>query len=170
MILQSANNDVIYHLLNTQEATIYNVGALRISTSNNDRTTPLHTTPLYLKSENTDFEIIPQIKFKGNQLFISTFSSLKEAGNYVLKTKNEPIAKLSYNFDRRESDLQSYSQSELERLIERQNLSGFSVLKDNFISMDNSLLAIDTKIAWWKWCLLLALIFLLAEVFILRLF
>ncbi|MCL2683397.1 MAG: BatA and WFA domain-containing protein [Bacteroidales bacterium] len=157
MILQSANNEQIYHLLSQQDATIHNVGA--------GSARP----PLYLNSENSNFEIIPQIRFKGNQLFITTFSSLKHAGNYMLRTANEPIAKLSYNFDRRESNLSTYSQSELERLIAQHHLSGFSVLKDNFISVDNTLLAIDTKIAWWKWCLLLALIFLLAEVLILRL-
>jgi hypothetical protein len=88
----------------------------------------------------------------------------------VIRTRTEPIAKLSYNFDRRESNLQCYSQPELERLIAQHHLSGFSVLKNNFISMDNSLLAIDKRISWWKWCLLLALIFLLLEVVILRLF
>jgi hypothetical protein len=162
MILQSANNEELYHLLTQQEAMISNVGTLHA--------TPLHTTPLYLKSENSDFEIIPQIRFRGNQLFINTFSSLKDAGNYTLETRNELIAGLSYNFDRRESNLQSYSQSELEKLIEQHQLNGFSVLKGNFVSVDNNLLAIDTRISWWKWCLLLALVFLLAEVCVLRFF
>jgi hypothetical protein len=161
MILQSANNEALYHLLNQQDATIHNVGAMRA--------TPLHTSPLYLQSENADFEIIPQVSFRGNQMFINTFSALKNAGNYVLRTRTEPIAKLSYNFDRKESNLQTYSQSELEKLIDQHHLSGFSVLKGNVISVDGNLLAIDTRISWWKWCLLLALLFILTELVILRL-
>jgi len=157
MILQSANNEELYHLLGQNEAVVHHVGAI-------------HASPLYLQSENSDFEIIPQIRFKGNQLFINTFSSLKEAGNHMIRTKNETIAKLSYNFDRKESNLQSYSQSELEKLVEQHHLSGFFVLKNNFISMNGNLLAVDSRISWWKWCLLLALLFLLTEVCILRFF
>ena len=157
MILQSASSEQIYHLLTQQEAIIPNVGVG-------------HVPPLFLQSESSDFEIIPQIRFRGNQLFINTFSSLSEAGNYILRTRNEEIARLSYNFDRRESDLRSYSQSELEHLIRQHHLGGFSVLRDNFVSVDGTLFAISTRIPWWKWCLLLALLFLLAEAVIFRFF
>jgi hypothetical protein len=165
MILQSTNNEALYHILGQNEATIHNVGTLR--------TTSMNATPLYLNSVDSDFEIIPQVTFRGNQMFINTFSALKDAGNYVLSTGRarpalEPIARLSYNFDRRESNLQTYSPSELEKLIEQHHLSGFSVLKGSVISQDGNLLAIDTRFAWWKWCLLLALLFILAEVAILR--
>ncbi|MCL2416593.1 MAG: BatA and WFA domain-containing protein [Bacteroidales bacterium] len=157
MILQSASNEQIYNLLTQQEAIIHNVGAG-------------HAPPLFLQSENSDFEMIPQVTFRGNQLFINTFSSLRDAGNYILRTRNEVVAKLSYNFDRRESDLRSYSRSELEHLLGQHHLSGFSVLGDNFVSVDGTLFAVSTRIPWWKWCLLFALLFLLAEAFILRLF
>jgi len=157
MILQSASNEQIYHLLAQQEAVIHNVGAG-------------HAPPLFLNSESSDFEIIPQVRFRGNQLFINTFSSLTEAGNYVLRTRNELVAKLSYNFDRRESDLRTYSQSELEHLLQQHHLSGFSVLRDNFVSVDGTLFALDNRMPWWKWALLLALLFLLAEALILRIF
>jgi hypothetical protein len=160
MILQSANNEALYHLLSQQDATISNVRAQNF--------VPLHASPLYLQSENSDFEIIPQVTFRGNQMFINTFSALKEAGNYVLRTRTEQIAKLSYNFDRRESNLQTYSSSELEKLIEQHRLNGFSIFKNNVISMDGNLLAINTRFVWWKWCLLLALLFILVEVAILR--
>jgi hypothetical protein len=157
MILQSASNEQIYHLLTQQEAVIHNVGVG-------------HAPPLFLNSESSDFEIIPQVRFRGNQLFINTFSSLTEAGNYVLRTRNELVAKLSYNFDRRESDLRTYSQSELEHLLRQHHLSGFSVLRDNFVSVDGTLFALDNRMPWWKWSLIIALLFLLAEALILRLF
>ena len=164
MILQSANNEALYHLLSQQEATITNVGAV-------------HAPPLYLQTADSDFEIIPQVRFRGNQLFINTFSSLRNAGNYILTRTGgarpaqvEPIAKLSYNYDRKESNLQSYTPSDLERQIEQHRLSGFSILGNTFIAMDDSLLTIHSRVAWWKWCLVFALLFLLLEAAILRFF
>ncbi len=158
MILQSANNEQIYYSLGQQEAMLSNVENSLVSEV------------FRLNLEDSDFEVIPQVKFKGNQLFISTFSALKNAGNYVLKNQNETVAKLSYNFDRRESNLQSYSQSELVEQLNRQHLQGFSVLENQFISLDDNLLIAGQGMAWWKWCLLFALLFLLTEVVILRFF
>jgi hypothetical protein len=87
-----------------------------------------------------------------------------------LNCQNEAIAKLSYNFDRRESNLENYSQSELVQLLEQQNVQGFSVLENQSISKNNNLLIENQGMALWKWCLLIALLFILTEVVILRFF
>ncbi len=157
MVLQSANNEVIYNSLNEQEAIIPNVTNVPISEV------------LRLKLENSDFEVVPRIVFRGREAVCDMPEmSLKYAGNYVLESQNQIVAELSYNFDRRESNLQSYSQSELEDLLQEQNLEGFLILKETSISQDSNLLAVDTGMSLWKWCLLLALIFLLTEAIILR--
>lgn len=159
MILQSAGNNQLYNLINRQEATISNVE---------------HPNPgeiFYLKTEEDDFEIIPKITFQGKEVICQTTEmSLKNEGNYVLQTKNKVVAKLSYNFDRLESNLQCYSQNELEQLLEQEELNGFSVFNNKAIVLDNKLFVAEFGFPLWKVCLLLALIFLLTEALILRFF
>jgi hypothetical protein len=157
MLVQSVNNEHIYNILNQQEAVVSNVKNVPVSEI------------FYLKLQDSDFEVIPQVKFSGNQLFIDTYSTLKQAGNYSLQTPNDTVAELSYNFDRRESDLQSYSPSELNQILKDHGLEGFAILEDQFISSDNPILLAEEGVFWWKWCLLLALLFVLAEICVLRL-
>ena len=111
-------------------------------------------------------EFIPGQKNLGSKVILNVNNQVREAGFYNLfLEEKETLGKLAFNYDRRESNLAYYSASELKEKI--------GSLAD--------IITVDTKadfkeiigersrgIILWKYCLLLALGFLLVEVLLLR--
>jgi len=76
---------------------------------------------------------------------------------------------LSFNFNRRESDLNCYDATALGEQLNRNNFSNIDILNSSEQSITNTLAELDQGKKLWKLCLILALLFLAAEVALLRL-
>ena len=107
-----------------------------------------------------DINLIPKQQYFNNKVMVSTSENPSVATTYAIKNKNEHIKKVSYNYNRTESDL-NYS-----------NLSNL-----NNITVSNSITEIfetiksDTKVnALWKWFVIFALALLIIEMLILKFF
>ena len=93
-------------------------------------------------------------------MVIKTNDLPENAGVYEVKNKNEILEYVSFNYNRNESDL-TYQNLE--------NIEGINVsnsVKEAFNTIKN-----DTKVnELWKWFVILALVFLIIEMLILKYF
>jgi hypothetical protein len=111
-----------------------------------------------LKISDSLNTFIPLQQTKKNQVNIATENNPSNAGNYSITKDDIVIDKVSYNFDRQESIL-TYSNPN-----NWDNTSLYNNVGDLF---DN--IALDNKInSFWKWFVILALLFLLIELVILK--
>jgi hypothetical protein len=122
----------------------------------------------HLKNTAENYDMVPEHKTSesGTKLFLH--KQLMQADNYMLYAGKENICGLSFNFDRKESNLSSWSEDELEKEINQQNLSNFSLLSENVKDLTGAVLDLNQGKKYWKWCIVLALLFLAVEVALLR--
>jgi hypothetical protein len=111
-----------------------------------------------LKISDSLNTFIPLQQTKKNQVNITTENNPSNAGNYSITKDDIVIDKVSYNFDRQESIL-TYSNP---------NNWDNTNLYNNVGDLFNNI-ALDNKInSFWKWFVILALLFLLIELVILK--
>ncbi len=120
-----------------------------------------------IKGEN-NFEIIPENKVIELQPTIFVYDQIKNAGNYNLFAGNENVSGISFNYDRKESDLSRYSADELVALYEKSNLGNFSLIDAGNKDISKVLADISHGKKMWKWCILFVLLFLAVETLLLR--
>jgi len=112
-------------------------------------------------------EFIPGQTNLGNKILLNVNNQITKDGYYSLGLDDESVSDLAFNYDRKESNLEVSSDVELESLAERSNINLLDAsLKANFSSYINEK---DKGIVLWRWCLILALIFLAIEILLLRL-
>ncbi|MGC1206182.1 MAG: BatA and WFA domain-containing protein [Flavobacteriaceae bacterium] len=109
---------------------------------------------------NTDVNIIPEQRYFNNKVVINTSETPNIASTYTINNKNETIKNVSYNYDRRESNLTYKDLSNLKDITISDSISEvFDTIKS------------DTKVnALWKWFVIFALALLIIEMAILKYF
>ncbi|GAA4322662.1 BatA and WFA domain-containing protein [Pontixanthobacter gangjinensis] len=107
-----------------------------------------------------ELDLIPQQQNFSNRVEINTGNLALEAGNYQVKNDNEQIANISFNYGRKESDLNF---SELEEV---QNARIYNSVEEYF-SESNASSQITTL---WKWFVIFALVFLAIEMLLIKFF
>ena len=113
-----------------------------------------------LKISDSLNTFIPLQQTKKNQVNIATENKPSNAGNYSITKDDMVIDKVSYNFDRQESIL-TYSNPD-----NWNNTNLYNNVGDLFNNI-----ALDNKInSFWKWFVILALLFLLIELVILKIY
>jgi hypothetical protein len=117
----------------------------------------------------TGMEIIPEQRHAGNVTRLFFHDQLQEAGNYMLLQGNEAVRGLSFNYDRRESLLEAYSTQQLNDLILDHGLEQVRVIETGDATFAAALQDFRMGRQLWRHFLVLAIIFLLAEVALLRL-
>ncbi len=124
----------------------------------------------FLKIENqeTGESSIPGITVSQEGLRLDLGDFIETAGHYLVKNENKTIASYSFNYNRKESDLRYFSPDELKERIKMTGLEKASVLTDITSNFSETLLQIQKGKQLWKWCIFLAMLFVLAEVLIAR--
>jgi len=120
-----------------------------------------------LKLTAKNFEIIPEVRQAGGKTLIYTADQIKLPGFYNLNLADSLIGVYSFNIGRTESDMHYLSKTELDNLAEKSNLKIYDTDKDAV-----KLIAGSNKIGQtlWKLCLILSLIFIAAEILLIRFF
>jgi len=94
---------------------------------------------------------------------------IKNAGFYDLKLDEEITGKLAFNYDRNESDMSMYSESELAGINPAN--SKIKVISTALqANISGTITEKDKGIVLWKWFIISALIFLAIETLLLRFF
>jgi hypothetical protein len=157
IVLNSLPDQQISHIIGAEQ-TFFLPGNLSIGLESN----------LEIENRETGDSFIPDVTFSGQGMRLDLGGLIESAGHYLVKSENELIASLSFNYNRDESDLRYFSPAELESRIELANLEKASVLTNVTSNFAEVLQEIQKGKQLWKWCILLALFFILAEVLIAR--
>lgn len=117
-----------------------------------------------IKGENV--ELIPEQFAVGNKMLLGINEQVKKAGFYNLGIEgNAAQDVLALNFDRRESDLKFSAASDLKSKYPQGNVN---IVNGANVEVAALVKELDRGIALWKWCLVLALLFLGIEIALLR--
>ena len=116
-----------------------------------------------------NFEIIPEHRNIDLQTYVYPHDQVNKAGTYMLKNGEDTVTAIAFNYNRNESELKCYTASELEDMIKEKGLKHFNVLDLKNKGVANVLDELNQGIRFWRLCVVLALLFLLAEVVLLRL-
>jgi hypothetical protein len=80
------------------------------------------------------------------------------------------IKDLAFNFDRKESDMNFMTKDDLQKQIDEKGLKNIQIIEPNEKTLTNALQEVNDGKKLWKLFLILNLIFLAAEILIIRLF
>ena len=118
------------------------------------------------KLKGNEEEFIPEQRIVGAKVFLGVGEQVKEAGFYQLfLNPAEILGQYAFNYDRKESDLAYYSLTDLRELV-GENVNIIEVVDD--IPFSTLIEEQSQGIVLWRWCLALALLFLVVEVLLLR--
>jgi hypothetical protein len=124
---------------------------------------------LRIRKPEGGFEVIPQVRSEGALITIFTGNNITDAGHYNITANGQIISAIAFNYNRRESDMTFFSADELSGLFDDSGLDNFTVLKNpQNRSLTNVIAEINAGVRLWKLFIALALVFLLAEVALLR--
>ncbi|WP_264542914.1 MULTISPECIES: BatA domain-containing protein [Flavobacterium] len=106
--------------------------------------------------KNNEEDFIPMQQIMEDKVKFSNGDNPKKAGNYSIVQNNKTIGNLSFNFDRKESNLTKSSSESLDNLNEIDSLDKFF----ETIQIERT----DNQI--WKWFLIFTLVFFILEILI----
>lgn len=107
-------------------------------------------------SEEADEKFIPMQQILNNKVKLTFNDFPKEAGNFGIYKQDNLLKKISFNYDRTESDLSASNES---------LLSDYKVI-ENIESVFDTLQTDRTDNEIWKWFVFLTLLFLVTEILI----
>ncbi|MFN3402865.1 MAG: BatA domain-containing protein [Cytophagaceae bacterium] len=117
--------------------------------------------------ESKDFKLIPEQRALGRTVNISLPSEEMKPGFYSVKLDNKLVKTVGLNFGKEESDFTFYTQEELKEFAKgKSNVTIYSVSDSEqfFKEFKEG----NIGVALWKYCLILALMFLLLEIIFIR--
>lgn len=111
-------------------------------------------------------EFIPQMVVKENKLNLSPGPELKQPGNYsLLSGRDDAKVRIAFNYNRNESANAYFTETELSDLIK---IPGIKVLQNNPKGIKQAIIEADKGVQLWRYCIMIALFFLITEVLLLR--
>jgi hypothetical protein len=116
-----------------------------------------------------ELEVIPEQRIQDASVEMNLTEGVKQSGTYNLMQEDRTLGLLSVNQSREESVLNFLSSKELEDRIEANNWAQVSLINEEKASLKSALTLMNRNAQWWKWCIMLALLFLLTEVLLIKL-
>ncbi len=121
-----------------------------------------------IKAPNSELEIIPGFRSSGSITQLMMQGQINTSGNYLLILDTDTLSGLSFNFDRKESDLTAMQTSDIEKEAEKAGLESYKVLNSQVKGIDAQLSDLSQGTKLWKLFILLALLFLAIEILLLK--
>jgi hypothetical protein len=121
-----------------------------------------------IEHAGTDEKFIPVKNITGRNIRLEFGEQITTDGHYLIENDDNTIASMAFNYNRLESDLRYFQSNELITRLQTNQLTNATVIKEvdrNFSELFDD---IQNGRQLWKWCLLLALFFILCEVLIAR--
>lgn len=119
-----------------------------------------------LKMEANGLSFIPQVFTQNDESFIKVqgIEAVRQlqAGNYKLVQDTKNAGLCSVNYNRLESKVNAFDDSEIQSVFEEAGIKADKVFMAKQWS-GASFLQLDQPETYWKWCVIIALLFLLAE-------
>lgn len=121
----------------------------------------------HLKSTDGSLDIIPQYQMRDGRIEIHPGPEINTAGNYYVMLGEDTIAAVGLNYPRSESNLDSYSLDALEAAVAN-TPNKIQIFDGNSNQLSHIVEKASNGTELWKICLILVLLFLLAETLLLR--
>ena len=125
-------------------------------------------TNLKILNKKFETEFIPEAELSGGEIDIFYSNEIVKAGNYQIYSNNNLVYSFGINFNRKESNFDSYTSEELVANFSRNSVNVVDVLSSSSQSNDQTKYTEETKL--WKWFILLALLFLAIEIGLIKWF
>jgi hypothetical protein len=119
-----------------------------------------------LKLVKSDQITIPDVKQQEGSTILYLSDQLQETGIYTLKKQDSTLAMLAFNDNRSESDMSYLTQATLKEWMPKST----SLLTGGNASLKGIVTETNFGTQLWKLCIILALIFLAAEILLIRYF
>jgi hypothetical protein len=120
-----------------------------------------------LKSKNSDIELIPEQRNMGNETQLFLHSQLQYAGFYDVLKGGTVYTTLAFNYQRDESNLEYYSEKELQK-IAKNSEGHIALLASDSKNLTQSISDTLSGKSLWRYFLFLALTCFLVEILLLR--
>ena len=122
-----------------------------------------------VQAQNDEQSFIPSIKKEPGKVIINLTHEIKQAGHYSLNNEETVILPLAFNYNRLESETSTYSREELETYLSEKKWGEYFILADARKARASEGLAgiVLNRELWWH-CIWLVILFLLVEIFLLR--
>ena len=126
---------------------------------------------VFFKIEATKdtLSVLPERRTINDNVFLFIHNQVTQAGNYRLMVGDSLVSGISFNYNRKESDMRYLTAADIETLCERAGMKNVSVIPSTSTSLPSLLTEVNRGKYYWKYCILLALLFLALEEVILRL-
>ncbi|MCF8423817.1 MAG: BatA and WFA domain-containing protein [Bacteroidia bacterium] len=126
--------------------------------------------PFHIIKDDKILDVIPEHRLLNNATILFTQNQITEAGQYAVIEDTSIIKDLAFNYDRKESDMKFMSEEELQKQIDDSGLKNMSILMPDEKILTSALQETNDGKKLWKLFLILAMVFLAAEILIIRLF
>ena len=120
--------------------------------------------PLHL--QKGQISLIPDVRQSNGNTMLYVADQVRETGNYKLTRKDSVLAQIAFNDNRQESDLNYLTDNELN--TDFSAIKTVSYLPAGGLSLTKQVAEVNSGTQLWKLCLILALLFLAAEVLLIR--
>ncbi|MBV8391258.1 MAG: BatA domain-containing protein [Mucilaginibacter sp.] len=117
-----------------------------------------------LKLVKGDQSIIPDVRQQEGSTLLYISDQLQETGNYELRKQDSTLAVLAFNDNRKESDMSYLDAGILKQIFPQAG----NVLQPGQGSIKGEVSDLNFGLQLWKLCIILALIFLAAEILLIR--
>jgi hypothetical protein len=117
---------------------------------------------------DNQFEVIPEFQNLNSQINIFTNNQIKKAGNFTINYDDMQISAVAFNYNRIESNLSNLDRQGLDKQIQDAGLFNVMVISPSERSLTASITELNKGFQLWKTFIILALLFLLGEVILLR--
>ncbi len=126
--------------------------------------------PLHIVNVEKTTDVIPEHRLVNNATSLFTQNQITSAGQYNVIDNTDIIKGLAFNYDRRESDMNFYNREQLQKQIDETGLRNVHIIEPDEKKLTATLQEVNDGKKLWKLFLILALVFLAAEILIIRLF
>lgn len=116
----------------------------------------------------TKYEFIPEQRRSMGRILFYPGEYLEQAGNYNVMAGDKEISSVAYNYPRTESQTTFYTENDLKAELDKAELPYAELLGNTGDSLKKSIEERENGSDLWKWLVAAALLFLLSEVVLLR--
>ncbi len=124
--------------------------------------------PLHLINLDKSIDVIPEHRLTDNGTTLFTQNQITQAGYYLITDNTTPIKNTAFNFDRKESDMNFLSNNDLQKQLDETGLKNITIVDAKHNTIRTQIQNGNDEKKLWKLFLILALVFLLTEILIIR--
>ena len=117
-----------------------------------------------LKLVKGDQSVIPDVRQQEGSSLVYVSDQLQETGNYELKKQDSTLAVIAFNDNRKESDMSYLTTDNLKQIMPKAG----SIFQPGQASIKGQVVDLNFGLQLWKLCIILALIFMAAEILLIR--